>query len=564
MKEYLTKEIGEVLSEYEDIPSDFIIELQTPQHADHGDLATNCALKLARYLRKAPRQIAEELADKLIAKPLAPNRIEAVEVAGPGFINFRFSDSYLYDELESILEAGDGYGRSDLGQGKKAIVEFVSANPTGPLTVGHGRNAVLGDTIANLLEWTGYEVTREYYFNNAGRQMRVLGQSVQARYKGLVDPGEGVRVLEDEDGTTLEVPTSFPDDGYRGDYIIDIAQDLVNEHGNALLSEENESIFRQAAEQAIFKEIERTLLRLKIEMDTFFNEHSLYESNRVWDVVEEFRSKNLAYDAEGAVWFKTTDLGREQDKVLVKSSGEPTYRLPDMAYHADKFDRGFDKIVDIFGADHIATVNEVMDGVEVLGYNRERVDVVIYQFVTLVRSGVQVKMSTRKATYVTLDELMDMVGDDVTRYFFLMRSPNTHLEFDLDLAKEAGNKNPVFYLQYGYVRIGSILRKAEEVGFSFSDQVDLTLLTHDVEIALIKQLLLFPQTVVKAAEANEPHKVAYYLTEVATLFMKFFAECRIIGEEQGIATARMQLARGTQIVLKNGLTILGISAPDRM
>ena len=394
--------------------------------------------------------------------------------------------------------------------------------------------------------------------------MRVLGQSVQARYKALLDPNEGTRVLEDEDGTRLEVPTSFPDDGYRGDYIIDIARGLVDEHGDGLMAEEDETVFKGAAEKAIFKDIERTLLRLKIKMDTFFNENSLYESNRVWDVVEEFRSKDLAYDAEGAVWFKTTKLGREQDKVLVKSTGEPTYRLPDMAYHADKFDRGFDKIVDVFGADHIATVNEVMDGVGVLGYDKELVEVVIYQFVTLVRSGVQVKMSTRKATYVTLDELMDQVGDDVTRYFFLMRSPNTHLEFDLDLAKEAGNKNPVFYLQYGYVRIASILRKAEEVGFSFSEKTDLKLLTHDVEIALIKHLLLFPQAVQKAAEANEPHKIAYYLTEVATHFMKFFAESRIIGEEQDVATARMWLAKATQAVLKNGLTILGISAPERM
>ena len=564
MKDYLTKEIGEVLSGYDDVPADFIIELETPQHADHGDLSTNCAMKLARYLRKPPRQIAEELTQELIAKPLSPNRIEAVEVAGPGFINFRFSDAYLYDELQHILDAGADYGKSNIGAGKKAIVEFVSANPTGPLTVGHGRNAVLGDTIANMLEWIGYEVTREYYFNNAGRQMRVLGQSVQARYKALADPEEGTRMLKDDDGTTLEVPTSFPDDGYRGDYIIDIARDLVEAHGNSLLNEEDESVFKEAAEKAIFKDIERTLLRLKIKMDTFFNEKSLYDSNRVWEVVEEFRGKKLAYDADGAVWFKTTDLGREQDKVLVKSTGEPTYRLPDMAYHADKFDRGFDKIVDIFGADHIATVNEVMDGVGVLGYEKDRVEVVIYQFVTLVRSGVQVKMSTRKATYVTLDELMDLVGDDVTRYFFLMRSPNTHLEFDLDLAKEAGNKNPVFYLQYGYVRIAAILRKAEEVGFSFSKDTNLTLLTHEVEIALIKHLMMFPQVIQRAAESNEPHKIAYYLNEVATLFMKFFAECRIIGEEQAIATARMRLASATQNVLKNGLTILGISAPERM
>ena len=564
MKDYLRKEISEVLSEYEGIPDNFEIELETPQLAEHGDLSTNSAMKLARFLRKAPRQIAEELSQKLREKPLSPNRISAVEVAGPGFINFRFNNAYLYEELAGVLEEGKNYGRSSIAGGKRAIVEFVSANPTGPLTVGHGRNAVLGDTIANLLEWIGYDVTREYYFNNAGRQMRVLGQSVQARYRAEVDSAEGTRVIKDDDGTELTVPTSFPDDGYRGDYIIDIASTLAKNHGNALLSEQDESIFRAAAEEAIFKDIEASLLRLNIKMDTFFNEHSLYESNRVWDVVETFRGKGLAYDADGAVWFKTTELGREKDRVLVKSTGEPTYRLPDMAYHADKFDRGFDKIIDVFGADHIATYNEVLDGVSVLGYDKERVEVIIYQFVTLVRSGEQVKMSTRKATFVTLDELMDLVGDDVTRYFFLMRSSNTHLEFDLDLARESGSKNPVFYLQYGHARICSILRKAEEVGFTFSKETDLSLLKHEAEIALIKQLLSFPEVILKSAESNEPHRITYYLTDVATMFMKFYDQCRIIGEENDIASARMQLAQATQHVLHNGLTVLGISAPEKM
>ena len=564
MKEYLRKEIREVLSGYDGIPEDFEIELETPQMAEHGDLSTNSAMKLARYLRKAPRQIAEELSQKLREKPLAPGRIRGVEVAGPGFINFRFNNAYLYEELAGILDAGENYGKSDVAGGKRAIVEFVSANPTGPLTVGHGRNAVLGDTIANLLEWVGYDVTREYYFNNAGRQMRVLGQSVQARYRAEVDPEEGARVIKDEDGTETEVPVSFPEDGYRGSYIIDIAKDLAGKHGEALLGEEDERVFKAAAEEAIFEDIEATLLRLNIKMDSFFNEYTLYESNKVWDVVDAFREKKLAYDSEGAVWFKTTELGREKDRVLVKSTGEPTYRLPDMAYHADKFDRGFDKIVDVFGADHIATYNEVLDGISVLGYDREKVEVIIYQFVTLVRSGVQVKMSTRKATFVTLDELMDLVGDDVTRYFFLMRSSNTHLEFDIDLAKESGNKNPVFYLQYGHARICSILRKAEEVGFTFSKDTDLKLLTHEAEIALIKQLLSFPEVILKGAESNEPHRLTYYLTDVASMFMKFYDQCRIIGEENSIASARMQLARATQLVLNNGLTILGISAPEKM
>ena len=564
MKEYLRKEIAEVLAEYEGIPDDFVIELETPQMAEHGDLSTNSAMKLARYLRRAPRQIADELSQKLIQKPLEPSRIQSVEVAGPGFINFRFNNAYLYNELSSILSMRESYGRSDIASGKRAIVEYVSANPTGPLTVGHGRNAVLGDTIANLLDWIGYDVTREYYFNNAGRQMRVLGHSVKARYVAAVDPNEGTKILEDDDGGAVEVPASFPDDGYRGAYIIDIAQQLKAEHGDALLTESDETAFKTAAEKAIFNDIEATLLRLGIKMDTFFNEHSLYESNRVWDVVEQLRDKELAYDAEGAVWFRSTAFGKEKDTVLVKRSGEPTYRLPDIAYHADKLDRSFDKIVDIFGADHIATYPDVMNGIGALGYDKDRVEVVIYQFVTLVRGGEQVKMSTRKANFVTLDELMDEVGEDVTRYFFLMRSHHTHLEFDLDLAKEAGSKNPVFYLQYGYARICSILRKAKEVNFSFLEDADLTLLTHDAEINLIKELITFPQVIRGAAEANEPHRLTYYLTDVASSFMKFFEQCRIIGEEEQVATARMMLAEATQLVLKNGLTVLGISAPERM
>ncbi len=564
MKDYIIRELKAVLATFDGVPADFEIELETPQNPDHGDLATNTAMKLAKPLRKSPRQIAEDIVRLLTEKPIDPARVSAIEVAGPGFLNFRFADTYLTSELAGILAAGDRYGQTDIGKGKKAIVEYVSANPTGPLTVGHGRNAVLGDTIANLLTWTGYDVTREYYFNNAGRQMRVLGQSVRARYEAIVKPDTPTKKISVSDDEFAEVPASFPEDGYLGDYIADIAEDLRKEKGDGLLDEQDETVFKQAAEQAIFKDIEATLQRLNIKMDTFFNEHDLYDSGRVWKIVELFKEKNVAYESEGAVWFKTTDFGKEKDTVLVKSSGEPTYRLPDIAYHADKFDRGFDKIIDVFGADHIATYPDVLSGVEVLGYDKEKIDVVIYQFVTLVRGGVQVKMSTRKATYVTLDELMAEVGEDVTRFFFLMRSPNTHLEFDLDLAKEAREKNPVFYLQYAHARICSILRKAEEVGFTFSKEVDLSCLTHEAEIALIKQLLAFPDSIAYAASLKEPHRVINYLNEVATFFTKFYDQCRIIGEEEVIATARMKLAQATAIVLKNGLTVLGISAPEYM
>ena len=564
MKKYLSSVLLEVLSTMEGVPADFDPELESPQNPDHGDLATNAAMQLARSLKKAPRQIATDIVSRLKALPVDPRRISEMEIAGPGFINFRFSNAYLTDSLAQVLLAGEDYGRTNRGKGKKAMVEYVSANPTGPLTVGHGRNAVLGDTLANLLDWNGYEVTREYYFNDAGRQMRVLGQSVRARYEAIANPELGTRQIPDDEGGYIEVPVTFPEEGYRGDYITEIGKTLYEEKGETLLSHQEETPFKEAAEKAIFTDIEATLLRLGVKMDTFFNERSLYVSEKVWHTLDALREKGFVYDKDDAVWFKTTAFGKDKDTVLVKSSGEPTYRLPDIAYHIDKFERGFDVMVDIFGADHIATYPDVLSGVEVLGFDPNKVRVVIYQFVTLVRGGAPVKMSTRKATYVTLDELMDEVGEDVTRFFFLMRSPNTHLEFDLDLAKEAREKNPVFYLQYAHARICSILRKAEEVGISNSASADLGRLTHDAEISLIKEILSFPEVVGHTADTMEPHRLIAYLNNLAQHFTRFYDQCRIIGEEDAIAKARLQLAEAARLVLKNGLTILGISAPESM
>ncbi|HEX7072386.1 MAG TPA: arginine--tRNA ligase, partial [Rhodothermales bacterium] len=455
MKEYLESQFRSILADMPGVPADFEIEFEAPNNPDHGDLATSAALRLAKHLRRAPRQIAEELAERLRQAPLDTDNIASIEVAGAGFINFRFSDRYLTAGLARILREGEAYGRTNLGGGRKAIVEYVSANPTGPLTVGHGRNAVLGDTIANLLDAIGYRVTREYYFNDAGRQMRVLGESVRARYEAIVNPDTPTKQIGEGDPVT--VPASFPDDGYLGEYIRDIADSLHREHGDALLSSPDEKPFKEAAEKAIFADIDATMRRLGINMDTYFNEHSLYESGKIWQTLDALREKGYVFEKDGAVWFKTTEFGKEQDTVLVKRTGEPTYRLPDIAYHVDKFERGFDLMVDVFGADHIATYPDVLSGLSVLGHDVSRVQVVIYQFVTLVRAGEPVKMSTRKANYVTLDELMDEVGEDVTRFFFMMRSPNTHLEFDLDLAREASEKNPVFYLQYAHARICSII-----------------------------------------------------------------------------------------------------------
>ena len=522
------------------------IQLESPKVAEHGDVSTNIAMLLAKPLRQNPRAIAQQLLD---AMPLDPQVLEAIEIAGPGFINFRFAKEYVYQQLRAIIEEGSDFGKTTSRKGQRVQIEFVSANPTGPLTVGHGRNAVLGDTIARLLEWTGASVDREYYFNDAGRQMRVLGQSVQARYQQLL-------------GQSIELPEG----GYEGAYIIDIAQGIVDQYGKEW-EEKDWEAFKKVAQEAIFTDISHTLERMNIHMDSFFNEFDLYENGNIEKVLAALKEKGLVYEADGATWFKTTEFGKEKDTVLVKSTGEPTYRLPDIAYHANKLDRGYDECVDVFGADHIATYPDVLSALQALGYDEQRIRVIVYQFVTLVKDGQPFKMSTRKANFVTLDELMDEVGSDVTRFFFLMRSPNTHLEFDIGQAKEAGEKNPVFYLQYAHARIHSILRKAaEEYGIppEYPTLEQLKPLVHSSELTLMKTLFKLPKAIAGAADANEPHRLINYLNDVATDFTSFYHDCRIMGVEQECAQARVLLARQTARALSNGLGILGIHAPEQM
>jgi arginyl-tRNA synthetase len=562
MQDYLQTQLRAVLDTLGDVPADFEIALEEPANEAHGDLATNTALRLGSLLEDNPRSIAETIAERLRER-VDPDRIRSVEVAGPGFINFRFATDYLFDALADLLAEGDHFGRTDAHAGETALVEYVSANPTGPLTVGHGRNAVLGDTIATLLAWTGYDVTREYYFNDAGRQMRVLAQSVRARYEALVSEDVATKTITVDD-ETVTVPASFPEDGYLGAYIENIAEELYADEGAALLTTESLAPFRQAAEEAIFADIEDTLARLNIEMDGYANEQALHDDGTVEAVIDGLTEAGLTYEEDGALWLETTAFGKEKDTVLVKQSGEPTYRTPDIAYHTTKFERGFDLMVDVFGADHHAAYPDVLNALDALGYDTEKVEVVLYQFVTLVRGDEPVKMSTRRANYVTLDDLIDEVGADVTRFFFLMRSPDTHLNFDLALAQEASEKNPVFYLQYAHARICSVIDKAEEVGVSQDPDADLSLLTHEAEIDLIKELLDFPQALQSAAEARAPHFVPNYLRDVATAFSQFYDHCRIIGEDDALATARMQLALATKTVLKNGLTVLGIEAPRNM
>jgi arginyl-tRNA synthetase len=510
---------------------------------EHGDLSTNIAMRLAKKLKKNPKVIAQEILNNI---EIDKSILSGIEIAGNGFINFSFQQIFISKIINEIHKKKEKFGRSEKYKGKKAQVEFVSANPTGPLTVGHGRNAVIGDTVANMLDFIGYNVSREYYFNDAGRQMRVLGDSVRLRY---------LQILGKE--------IDFPEDYYQGDYIKDIASELFNEYGEKLINETAESIFKQKAVEVIFNDIKNTLARLSIEMDEFYNEHSLYSDGRIDGLLKSFQEKDLIYQKEGATWLKLSEIGNEQDKVIIKSTGEPTYRLPDIAYHITKFERGFDLIVDLFGSDHNATYPDVLAACKSMGYDTNKVKVLIHQFVTVLEKGEVVKMSTRKANFITLDELIDQTSSDVVRYFFNMRSMASHLNFDLDLAKKQSDENPVFYLQYAHARISSIIRMVNEQNLKPSFE-NLDLINTSTEIELMKKLHQFQDEMLYAAEMFEPHRICNYLEELAGQFHKFYNECRIIGSEKKLAEARISLVLAVKIVLSNGLRLLKITAPERM
>ncbi len=545
MKEYLHN-LFKIASEKLEYLKEIDLLFDVPKIEMHGDLSSNAALLLTKKLRRKPGVIAEEIINSL---EIDPSVISKTEIAGPGFINFFFTPAFIAGIIKDILNSPEDYGRSEKFKGKKANVEFVSANPTGPLTVGHGRNAVLGDTAANLLEWIGYSVDREYYFNNAGRQMRILGDSVRLRYLELL-------------GEKIE----FPSDYYQGNYIKDIAKKLFEKHGNKLTGEDPEGIFKEAAEKEIFKDIESTLLRLKIKHKLFFNENSLYEEGNIEKLLRQFEEKELSYKKDDAVWLKLSQMGQEQDKVIVKSSLEPTYRLPDMAYHITKFERGYDLMVDVFGSDHNATYPDVMAGLKALGFDVEKIIVLIHQFVTIIENGEVVKMSTRKANYITLDQLVDEAGSDVVRYFFNMRSAASHMNFDLTLAKKQSDENPVFYLQYAHARICSILRMMEESNENEikASTENLNLLAAEEERLLLKKLHQFKEEVLLSGELFEPHRICAYLEELAALFHKFYTFHRVLGVEKNLSEARIALVTAVRIILKNGLSMLGVDAPERM
>ncbi len=530
------------------------IGIEAPRDSAHGDVASNIALTLAKPERKAPRAIAEIIKSHVTL----PAEVSEVSVAGPGFINFKMSPAYWHSEIRRAASAGREFWKPRAwelrpGAGKKVQVEFLSANPTGPVTVGHGRNAVLGDTIARLYEAAGFDVTREYYFNDGGRQMKLLGESVRVRY--LQQHG---------------IDATMPPEGYQGEYIVDIARALKAHRGDSLVSVTDLEIFRSVAVKAIFADINQTCTRLGIRFDVFTNELDLFNSGKVDEVLKALHDRGLTFEQDGAIYLRGEPLGLPKDAVLVRSGPDrqPTYRTPDIAYHIEKLKRGFDLIVGIFGADHIAEHQEVVAAVKALGYDITPIRAIIYQFVTLTRAGEKVKMSTRKATYVTLDELIDEVGADVVRFFFLFRKSDSQLDFDLELAKKQAPENPVFYVQYAHARLASIFREGAAKDLTLpadTSSIDLNLLGSE-ELDLAKRAIGLPDVMSAAAEALEPHRIPFYLLDLAGEFHRYYNKPanRIIGPDRELSLARMYMAAILKDALAGGLELLGVSAPERM
>lgn len=527
-----------------DIPN---VLVERPRETTFGDYATAVALQLARPARMAPPAIAEIIAAHL----RLPDYVGEVNVVKPGFINFRLAPEWVQTVPDYILDPAGDYGRVDLGLGpRKAQVECVSANPTGPITLGRTRGGVIGDTLHRVLEAAGYDVTLEYYYNDAGRQMTMLGESVKARYL-----------------QALGIPAELKEDHYQGDYITDLALELVDEHGDALVEMPIDT-FAEFARGRISQQQKETLARIGIVFDVYFREQSLYETGALERTLEGLRENGYIYEQDGAQWFRTTEFGDDKDRVVVKADGEPTYRLPDIAYHWNKAQRGFDLVVDIFGPDHHATAPQVLMGVRALGYDSRFVHTLLHQIVNLVRGGQPVKMSTRRGLFVTLDELVDEVGADPIRYFMISRSANSPIDFDLDLAVEHSDKNPVYYIQNAHVRCAGIFRKWAEAGRAedADADADLSLLVHEREQAFLRKALELGDVLEMIATTYEPHRLAFYAYDLAALFHQAYEECRVLHSDvpEPLRLARLRFYRAAKAAFARVLDLMGMSAPDIM
>ena len=525
------------------------IVVEKPKDEKMGDFSTNVAMTLARSERKNPKVIAESVARYI---KNGSNYLSQVEIAGPGFINLKMSNEFFLERLKNAVKQGDGFGQTDVGQGTKVMIEFVSANPTGPLHVGHGRGAAVGDALGRILKKAGYDLSTEYYINDVGNQMNFLGRSTWLRYRELL--GEAIE---------------FPDDHYRGEYIKNIANEIVEQKGDEFLSKPEEEclpFFRKFAKDNILKGIEKDLAEFRVNFDNWFSEQSLYEDNSVERAIEWLKGKGHIYEKDGAVWLKSSAFNDDKDRVIVKQTGEKTYFCSDIAYHQNKISRGFKRLINLMGADHHGYVPRMEAVLEAMGYDKKTFKILLIQFVSLLRAGEKVSMSTRAGEFETLADVVSEVGVDVARYYFLMRSSDTHLDFDLELAKKETPENPVFYIQYAHARICSIFRTAEEKGvvWNRSNEVNLAPLVEEEEFGIIRAVLAFPEVVEKSARAMEVHRIPHFLLDMVSRFHGYYSRHRVISDDKALTLARLFLLDAIRITIRNGFELMGISSPEKM
>lgn len=524
------------------------IILEEPKDTSHGDFASNIAMQLARIAKRAPRQIAEQIVDEIDKSKAQVNRID---IAGPGFINFFMDESYLHGVIDTVLTEGDNYGKTDTGEGQRIQVEFVSVNPTGEPHLGHARGAVFGDVLSNVFEAAGYDVEREYYINDAGNQIDQLALSIETRYF-----------------EALGKEAEMPEDGYRGKDIVEIGKQLAEKDGDKWLNvprEERLSFFREHGLTVLLSRIKEILANFRVHFDNWFSETTLYEDGKIEDVLKTLTEKGYIYEKDGATWFKSTVFGDDKDRVLVKSDGSYTYLTPDIAYHQDKLNRGYDKIINVWGADHHGYVARMSAAIQALGYPAEIFSVSIMQMVNVIEDGEIVRMSKRTGKAITLRELVEEVGVDAVRYFFNMRSNDSQLDFDIDLARSESNENPVYYVQYAHARICTMLRQAEKKGFTLDSNFDASLLHSKREQQLLKQIASFPELVAEAAKREAPYRITQYVYDLAASLHSFYNAEKVINEDnRELTIARIALVNAVRITIANALKLLAVSAPEQM